>query len=444
VESNLSTVSNPAETEQRQSKGGPITRVGLGYHWEIPEHHLEIQLDYLALRGREIAGEFEFTYGGKHLLQGIHSLNSTQSRISLVRALADRTNGAVPWDRIIAAFCAAVLRKERAGDATKYTHDAPIARTSYLIERLVQEAKPNLLYGPGGAGKGYFAVATCVGVLTGHGIGPLTVKNAVPFYFDWEDDFDTFNARVKRLAAGFEIPVPRIAYRRMRGIAADRINEMARAIADENATFAVLDSVSACAGSPGRGETWDHIAHRLFDALDMITTSKDQPMTWLLIGHVTGDSAVRRGDIAGKMFGSIQNMNRARCAWEMRSDQDDDGAVVRATLYHGKWNHTGRLKPIGMTLTFDGESVRIDAADPRKRNTFAEQLADYFAEHGRASVRALSLAMRKTESSIRAEFSRHKTRFEQDEQGFWNLKPSTDTSGSGTPATGAQPEELPF
>lgn len=424
------------------NKGGPVHRVGLGYSWEIPEHHVLVNLDYLGARGREMAGEFEFTYGGKHLLQGIHSLNSTQSRAALVRALSDRTNGVVPWDRIVAAFCAAVMRKEREGQPTQYTQDAPIPQTSYLIDRLVQEAKPNLLYGPGGGGKGYLAIATCVAVLTGkHGIGPLTVKKATPFYFDWEDDFETFNARVKRVATGLDIEVPKMAYRRMRGIVSDRMNEMAKVIVDEQADYAVLDSVSACAGSPGRGETWDHIAHRLFDALDMIQTSRGTPMTWLLIGHVTGESAGRHGDVAGKMFGSIQNMNRARCAWEMRSDQDDDGDVVRSTLYHGKWNHTGRQKPIGISLTFGEGVIKFEAADPRKRDTLAAQLADYFAEHGRASVRALSLAMRKSESQIRTEVNRHKTRFSQDNEGFWDLNREPEAKPA---AEYKAPEELPF
>ncbi len=432
---------NPDEANGIAGNGNVVPRVGrsgMGYVWDMPEYGVSLRLDYLTPRGRELSGEFEIYYSGKFLLQGIHSLNSTESRDRLTQALSKRTNGVVPWDRLISVFCAAVLRKEREGESTQYTHDAPIQPTNYLIDRLVQEHKANLLYGPGGGGKGYLAIATCVAVASKHGFGPLTVKPAVPFYFDWEDDFETFNARVKRICAGLNIPVPRIGYRRMRGMAADKINEIARAMADEHATYGVIDSVSACAGSPGKGETWDHIAHRMFDALDRVVDPNDQPMTWLLIGHVTGESAGKTNDVAGKMFGSIQNMNRARCAWEMRSSQEDGSDTVAATLYHGKWNHTGRKAPIGLSFTFDDDIVRIDSGNVTQiRPNLTEKLADHLASHGKASVRALSLVMRTTEATVRVALNRGKDRFSYDDNGFWSIAAKEMPEPS-------EPDELPW
>lgn len=399
-----------------------VGRSGMGYDWDIPAHGVWLHLDYITPRGKELSGEFEIHYNGKFLLQGVHSLNSTESRDRLTQALSKRTNGVVPWDKLISLFCAAVMRNERQGGTTQHTMDTPTAPISYLIDRIVQEHKPNLLYGPGGSGKGFLAIATCISVAISRGFGPFTVKPAIPFYFDWEDDFDTFNARVKCIAAGLGIPVPHIPYRRMHGKLADRINEVARAMAEENATYGVIDSVSACAGSPGSGESWDHIAHRMFDALDRIVDPSGQPMTWLLVGHVTGDSAYRPGDIAGKIFGSVQQMNRARCAWEMRSQQEDGSDTVSATLYHGKWNHTGKKAPIGLSFYFEDETVRIESGTAiRPRNNVSDRLSDYFADHGKASLRALSLAMRLSEDAILGELNSHKTRFFRDEQGFWNL-----------------------
>lgn len=399
-----------------------VGRSGMGYIWDIPEYGVSVRLDYIAPRGRELSGEFEIHHNGKFLLSGIHSLNSTESRDRLSQALSKRTNGVVPWDRLLSLFCAAVMRKEREGASTQVTFDAPIPRTTYLIDRIVQEHKPNLLFGPGGSAKGFLAIATCIAVAASRGIGPLTVKPAVPFYFDWEDDFETFNARVKMISAGIGIAVPHIPYRRMHGKLSDNVISIARAMDHEHATYGVIDSMSACSGSPGSGETWDSIAHRMFDALDHILDPNGSQMTWLLIGHVTGDSASRAGDIAGKAFGSIQLMNRARCAWEMRASQDDGSDKLSATLYHGKWNHTGKKAPIGLSFTFDEDSVRIESGvATRLRNTMVDKLWDYFDDHGKASLRALSLALRSNESDILASLNVHTDKFSRDETGFWNI-----------------------
>lgn len=329
-EDDQDTQENPQITDKTSLLIPKVGRDGMGYIWEIPEHSVSIRIDYLAPKGRELSGEFEIRHNDKFLLQGIHSLNSTESRDRLTQALSKRTNGVVPWDRLLTLFCAAVMRKEREGEATQYTVAAPIPPISYLIDRIVQEHKPNLLFGPGGSGKGILAIATCIAVASARGIGPLTVKPAVPYYFDWEDDFETFNSRVMRICTGLDIPVPHIPYRRMHGKVADHINSVARAMAQENATYAVIDSVSACAGSPGSGESWDHIAQKMFDSLDRVLDFQGRPITWLLVGHVTGDSATKPDGIAGKMFGCYSNDTEVLTnrGWLKHSELVSDDTVL--------------------------------------------------------------------------------------------------------------------
>lgn len=438
-----------------------LVREGMGWTWE-PGHGVRLRLDRLANRSDETTAEIEIQVDGTHVHLARLNLSSTTSRAGLVRLLSARTNGAgLPWDELIEGFCVGVLRREREGEATQYTHDAPIPPVAYLVDQLVQEGKPNLLFGPGAAGKGYLAVAMSLGVTIGRGVGPLTVKQATPFYLDWEDDFPTFNARVKRLCSGLDVPVPRIAYRRMKGILADRVNEVARAIAAAGATFGILDSVSACSGSPRTGETWDAIAHRLFDALDLIPSGvPGVPMTWLLIGHVTGDAASKR-EPAGKMFGSIQSMNRARCAWEVVSSQAPGGAAVAINLHHAKWNHTGVRPPVQLDMVFDGDAVRIDEAAPAMRPprvgaagvsdgepaqrpprtpTVADRLTDALAVRSSQSIRALSLATRQPDDTVRVTLNRYRgKRFEQDAAGLWGL---TDEPAPPTPPD--QEDDLPW
>lgn len=412
-------------------------RDGMGYLWERPDGVL-LRVDYLGLRNEELTGEIEVQVNGKHLHLARFNLSSTTARGSLVRVLSGRTASRFNWDQILEQFCVGVIRGERRGEPTQRTFDAPLERTPYLLEHLIQKGKANMLFGPGGAGKGYISVAACVGMTLRRGVGPLTVLPATPFYFDWEDDFATFNGRVKRVCNGLGVAVPDISYRRMHGLLSDRINEMARNLADAGAEFAVIDSVSAAAGQVGERGSWDMLAHRLFDALLLVPN-----MTWLLIDHIAGDGL--GADIAGKAFGSIQKMNRARNAWEMRSQSEPDGQVIHATLFHTKFNHVVRETPIRLTLRFVDDGVTIEKGEvipTAGQATKADTIAAYLSDHGPASVRAIELGTRLTADHIRAELSRYGTnvrggtapRFVKDGDGNWDVASREHTA----------PEEIPW
>jgi hypothetical protein len=241
---------------------------------------------------------------------------------------------------------------------------------------------------------------------------------AAPFYFDWEDDFATFEDRLNGVARGFGVAVPRIPYRRMRGLAAERINEMARALSEAGSNFGVLDSFSAAGGTTSDRTSWDAVAHRLFDALDQVPN-----MTWLIVDHVAGD---KLNDPAGKAFGSIQKMNRARNAWEMRSDQEAGSSTVNMRLFDAKWNHTGKRKPIGLRMEFSGQGgvtfISQDPIDPGQSNLISLSLkmsVQLAAEPMTTS--ALAKALKTSEGTIRAEVSRNGDRFRRDERGLIHL-----------------------
>lgn len=269
------------------------------------------------------------------------------------------------------------------------------------------------------SGKGYLCVEACCAVAARCGIGDLVVGAARPFYFDWEDDFETFEDRLNVVARGMGADVPRIPYRRMRGLASDRINEMARAIADAGADFGLIDSFSAAGGSASERTTWDTIAHRLFDALDMIPN-----MTWLIIDHVSGDNLK---DPAGKAYGSIQKMNRVRNAWEMRSEQEAGGSEVHMRLYDAKWNHTGKRKPLGLCLEFRGDSASFTSEDPVSGGNAGSQIVAMSTRMavqlsaGPMDTATLARLLKCPDTTVRSELSRNKARFRRDDNGLIHL-----------------------
>lgn len=408
-----------------------LRRDGLGYVWDVLEHRLELRADYVGARSDEMHAEVTVRHMGRHLHMARFNLSSSTSRGTLRRALEEATRGVqIPWATLIEQFCVGVLLREREGEATRYTAEAPKRRLTYLVDDLVIKGKTNMLFAPGGSGKGYLSVGLCCATVSKRGLGDLSVMEARPFYFDWEDDFDTFEDRLNAVATGMDTSVPRIPYRRMRGLAADRINEMARAIAEEGADFGIIDSFSAAGGTVSERVTWDTIAHRLFDALDLIPN-----MTWLIIDHVKGEEV--RKDPTGKAFGSIQKMNRVRNAWEMRSEQEEGSRDVHMRLFHAKWNHTGKKKPKGLLLAFDDDKVVFHPEDPKlPLGRPTASLADKIAmelDRGPLSTGVLAVSLKVDPAAIRTELSRSRGRFMRDERGFIGLRRDDESLDEDVP-----------
>ena len=86
----------------------------------------------------------------------------------------------------------------------------------------------------------------------------------------------------------------------MRGLAAERINEMARALSETGCNFAVIDSFSAAGGTTSDRTSWDTIAHRFFDALDQVPN-----ITWLIVDHVVGDKRITPGELPNGSFKTL-------------------------------------------------------------------------------------------------------------------------------------------
>lgn len=395
----------------------PFRRNGMGWLWEVTEHDVELRVDYISTRSDEMHGEILVTRSSRHLHMARFNLSSTSSRGTLVRQLEGQTlKLGIPWAQIIEQFCVGVLTREREGEATRYTADAPQRRLQYLVDQLVIRGKSNMLFAPGGSGKGYLCVGLCCAVAAHVGIGGLSVMEARPFYFDWEDDFETFEDRLNLVARGLGVEVPAIPYRRMRGLAADRINEMARAMGDAGSTFGIIDSFSAAGGTVSDRASWDTIAHRMFDALDQVPN-----MTWLLVDHVVGDKV---NDPAGKAFGSIQKMNRVRNAWEMRSEQEAGSSTVNMKLFDAKWNHTGKRKPMGIRMEFNAAAVTFTSQDPMTDESVGASTVTKMGVQlaaGPLLTADLARLLKVSEASIRAEVSRNGHRFKRDEDGLIRL-----------------------
>jgi hypothetical protein len=412
---------------------GQIQREGIGWTWQPPEFpSVMFSVDGLEYRGRELHGEIQVTVNEKHVHMTMCNLSTSRSRWDLSNALVratstrgDTESSPWPWARLVEQFCVGVLVKEREGEALAFTQRVDSRRREFLVDHLVMKEKTNLLIAPGGHGKGIIAVALTLGTAAGRGVGRLTVQRAKPIYFDWEDQLSDYEERVNMLCRAQNIEVPPIAYQRMHGTLADRVHMMVAKIREAEADFAVIDSMSAAMGTIGERGAWDTIAQRFFDALDIMPAASGRPMTWFIIGHVAGEGL---NHLVGKAFGSIQIMNRARNAWEMRSTQEPGSSTIHMRLHDAKWNHTGLRKPLGFRMEWGDGTVVLEHEDPDETNVFgaratnADRMEGLLLK-GPLSVGMLALQMDMSEARVRATLSQNADRFRRNGRGYVEIVP---------------------
>lgn len=415
-------VEHPQPTPRNADAPKPktvIQRRGLGFLWALPHIGISLSVDYLRERSDELSGEItvESTLPGfpAHLHQARLNLSSGVSRSQLAKHLLTVTGKErINWPQLIEAFCVGVLRKAREGEPVVMVGRKPGKLHQHdLIERLLPFGKPTMWYGPQGSGKGWMATAACVCVAAGVPLAGLNVRQGVPLYLDWEDSEDTLNERVQVVAAGMGLTeAPEIAYRKCRKtIIRDlhAITEHAQAV---GASLIVVDSVGLAAGAAGDRGSYEDVALGLFEALRLL-----EPITILLIDHVSGE-AIKGKEVVGKAFGSIYKMAEARCAWEIRAEQEAGEDWSTVGFYHTKHNHSVKYPAMGFRLSFaqsdPGEMpawMRIDqdtlsnTAQLSKNKTLAERI-EMALEAGPRSVQELATDLGKGETEIRVTLNR--------------------------------------
>lgn len=377
----------------------PFKKEGLGYVFEPVDEQghgrgVRLRADYLKRRGEEVSVELtvESTLPGVASLlhQAKFNLSSMTSARELAKHLAEIA-GVVPWRPVLLEFSASILAAERRGQPfLKVGRLSGKAKQTYLIEPLLVERKFNVLYGPGGVGKGNVAVWTAVVVQAGLGeVCGMRVQPANVLYLDWEDDELTLNGRVQAIAAGLGIEPPEIHYRACRGDLRGQVEQIARYVVAQEIGYVIVDSVEMACGA-GDGETYQNRALALFEALRSCGD-----FTTLLIDHVSEEG--RQNDKPGivKPYGSIFKVNEVRWGWEMRKDQPSGSYQLHAGLYHAKANNGPPMPPVGLLIDFtDDECVSVSREDVRDNESLSQRVGiqDRMARVLERENRALSIS----------------------------------------------------
>jgi hypothetical protein len=362
----------------------PFRKEGLGYVFEPTDETgvtrgIRLRADYVKRRGDDFVVELvvESMLPGTNGLihQAKHNLGSMTSNRDLAKYLSE-TVTVIPnmaWRTLLLEFGASVLAAERKGQPFLKVGKLPggTVKQRYLIAPLLALNKFNMLYGPGGAGKGNIAVWTAVAVQAGLGEAcGMRVQQANVLYLDWEDDELTLNGRVQAMARGLDIDPPEIHYRACRSDLRSQTEQIARYVATERIGFVIVDSFEMACGVTAEGETYQHRALALLDALRTCGE-----FTTLLIDHVSEEGRQQTKGIV-KPYGSVFKLNEVRWAWMLQKEQAAGSRQLHAGLYHAKYNNAAPLAPIGLQIDFsDEDAVRITREDLRDSEELSKRMS---------------------------------------------------------------------
>lgn len=299
----------------------------------------------------------------------ILSERSRTDAAEALRRLIPPPKGAQPIDfnAVLAEVCQRVIDHEnRPVDVVSLAKSTPAPPTPWLIDGVLPCNRPTILYGAGGVGKSIFAAAVAVAIQAGvkHWLG-YPVMQADVLYLDWETDESDIASRIRAAANGLKVPVPDVQYASLVRPIEDRVDQLARLVAEKKIGLVIIDSVGMAMSSAKDGGDASETAIRFFRALRALNAAV------LAIDHVSGDD-MRRGTAgAAKPYGSVYKWNSARNAFELRQRKDPDQDGAHLVMKHRKSNIGPRQPDTNVLLkwssheaTFTPEHILPPTQDP--------------------------------------------------------------------------------
>lgn len=294
------------------------------------------------------------------------NLFSTQGKSALARHLATQID-TLEWNSVVETVAQATIREYRKGEPVIEIGSLPIrAGPRWRLEGIIPEGDIALLFGPGGSGKSFFALACGVAVSHGwRGLG-LEAEPGAVLYLDWEWGWQEHNDRLLALEAGMELDfTPKLFYRYCAHKIENEIEAIQQIIADRGIKLVIIDSLTPALG--GAREAREN-AEPLFTALRSLPG-----ISALIISHTAKDTESK----IKTPYGDVFSTNRPRHVLEMRAVSETEGETDIA-LYKSKSNlPPARLRglyPLGFRLSTDELGTRLEKFDVTSVPELAERM----------------------------------------------------------------------
>jgi len=240
-----------------------------------------------------------------------------------------------------------------------------------IVERLMPEGYPTILYGDGGVGKSYLALGIATCVATGQPFVGLAVRSSGVLFLDWELDPAEFQRRGFAVARGLGLPCPpaNLYYAPMARPFSTLVDRVHTFVNQHDIGLVILDSLGmACAGDPELAR----------DVIGFFTLLRHLGITVLAIDHqaklLDGQCYASKSP-----FGSVFKSNLSRSLIQVERLSGHDG-WLSLRLHHKKLTFGALSHTLGVTLQFDtsaeADMVRMSAWTPTQAPEPSAHLSD--------------------------------------------------------------------
>lgn len=274
-------------------------------------------------------------------VSGMVNLAAPRTRGELAKALEEaRPTGR--WASILEEVYTIVSERERSGQPAELIRPGPITSPSFLVEPLLLEGLPTVLFGPGKTGKTLLAMAISKMVKEGREIEGLPFKlhkSGPVLYLDWESSRMAFEMVWRKL-------VPQdceIYYRSCALPLYDDLQQIQDLVLEINPVLIVLDSAALAAG----GEL-----NSAESATSLYRAIKILGRTTLIVAHCPKSGA-------STVIGSTYFTNLARSVWEIRAWSEPGEDELRIGLAQRYSNLTGLHPAFGVRVNFFPDRIEF-------------------------------------------------------------------------------------
>lgn len=357
-----------------------------------PAGPIRFEFSSIETSGRRFDTELEITFGkvGEPFNDRVNLLSSTQ-RTELRRELDNLYGKEHDWTRLLNKAFGLARKFYTQLDRSLDVADAQMQDLDerFAVEPMLPLDAVTVMFGDGSAGKGMIACELALKYATGEDFIGMGTPGLPVLYIDWEDNFQTFARRIRRLGGSPDIIVARkrIQYWPARGIPlAQMVDALKAKIQQDGIGLVIVDSVALACGGPPEESV---IANAFFNAVIRLG------VTALCIAHITKQGGEEKKGAEEKPLGSAFWHNSARRTWLVKKQKDDEDTDELDVVMICKKVNDGR-KPRAVPL-------RISFQDPDGTITLRRASFDVGSDLSKASA---SLNSRIRQTLLRTQLTR--------------------------------------
>jgi len=236
-----------------------------------------------------------------------------------------------------------------------------------LIQNVLWEGTPVIIFGPPGIGKSLFGLNLITATHLGRPFTNLAAAQKNSMWLDWETNQSLAHWRNKEILDSLgvnsgEWPDPDrprlqrsglVYYKQMVGPLADSIESLSEEIAAFNVGVVLVDSANpACGGEAESGQATE----TFYAALRALKADED-PLSVIIIAHMTKASQDAGKTNYSTPFGSVFWTARARDTYELKASKKKNSNYADLMLHHRKTNMGPERDPLAFRMSWGPANI---------------------------------------------------------------------------------------